>query len=157
MEIFRKIKEKWEASKQEAQARLRTQELDFANEAVLDMYIHGQADLTHLTKSLRRIRKDTTGFTRELGARLSFDLERWGERRSDQMLEEGISGILDFVGADWQKKAEIRARALYGAHDYWTSRLTQQDLTPDEIMLGRRRLTQINAKLEAIHKKEPAK
>lgn len=155
MEFLRHMWEKYVAPKQEdplTREHYRASELAYGEELIRHIYITGQVNLSSLPGNLKELGEPSSSQAKETIRRIKFGATTIHSRFSDQVAELGVDKILKIVGATPEEGKRIRSQALQEARDYWVDRLTQPDLTPNEVLLGRRRVTQLTEKLDKLNK-----
>lgn len=147
-------RERRQKEEQALRERHRQEEEQYAEDLIYLLYINFQVNYSQLAQQMReqahKASQLTLDSSRESLARIRFDAMRRNASFSDELLQTGEEQILALVQSSPEKKADIRLKALGKALNYWQDRLIQPDLTPDEMIFGRQRATQIQTRLEVL-------
>lgn len=127
----------------------RQEEEQYAKELLVYLYVHGESSQSDLAHELSRVSAEfRSPFANEFINRMKFD----SQTRSGNLVDEANKVAEGKMLADIvpQRRLAIQKLALSEAIAFWKSKLELPDLGSDEILVGRRRLTRLSARLEAL-------
>lgn len=86
--------------------------------------------------------------------RIRFNSGQIHMQAGDEILQAGVEMLLANID-DPNKRRTILMNGLNSAKGFWQMELDKQDLETDQRILGQRRLTQIDTRLEQLAKPQP--
>ena len=136
---------------EELKARHRQEEEDYAADSLYYLYVTGEMRISNSALKMQRNSSQYPDVDLLLRNRIRSESSSRLAGFHDELMEVTGERLLDTAAVnDPLRRSQIKIEALRRAKSFWEEELNLPDLTIDQIMLGRRRLTQITSKLEQI-------
>ncbi len=131
-------------------------------DALRQVYISRESKVLAFSINLARMRKGLSvgqaqveGLTTGEPKKLAEELTISATSEFDAMMESFEGAVLERF--EVPERNEIKLEMLRTAKEWWEEKIDEPDRSVEQVMLGRRRLTYLNGKIEEILNPEPNK
>lgn len=142
-------------AKRRVEEKKRAEEIAYAQQIIADYYVKKEAALAGFPQSLHDVEKEiplSSDLVREITRRKRFDSISNFASFGDLTAKGFENEVFKLIGVDQLTRDQIHLEALRQSVNFWQDRIGQPVVTVDEIMLGRRRIIQLNERIEGLTK-----